>query len=168
MIKKPKNKNIVVADDIRKTFSVLIKMPMLYHITISETKAKHAQDLRHILTNKLFNTLNKQYGKENHFINYLFVIEYASSISKGDSEIKNCGEHAHIIVSTSIPQHCVKKQIDAAFNGEYNCLIQSLSDRNDKENLVNYLLKQEKLLRKDNYNYKISLDSKPIKIICYD
>ena len=145
-------------------------MPLLYHITISKIEVKHAADLRHIITNKVFNSLNKQYKDENNFLNYLFVIEYEGALSKpisnNNKNITGRGEHAHIVISTSIPQHCIENKIKEVFNSKYDCLIQPISDRNDKENLINYILKQEKLLSKENYNYKILLDKLPVKNIC--
>lgn len=156
MTKKNYSKNINISDDIRKAFSILVKKPVLYHITISKTKSKHTADLRYTLTNKLFNALNKQYRHLNYSLDYLFVIEYAGAISKEEEEINGLGEHAHIIVHTSIPSVYIKKQIDIAFNYRHNSLIDNISNRSDKENLVNYILKQEKLLSKENYNYKIN------------
>ena len=170
MILKP-NTNINIATDIRNAFAILIKKPMLYHITISQTKPKHAADLRHKLTNGVFNALNKQYKCLNFFLDYLFVIEYEGILSKDISfknhkEFSGRGEHAHIVISTSIPQRNIENKIKEVFNSKYDCLIENISNRDDKENLVNYLLKQETILSKENYNYKISLDKQPIKTIC--
>jgi len=170
MILKP-NTNINIATDIRNAFAILIKKPMLYHITISQTKPKHAADLRHKLTNGVFNALNKQYKCLNFFLDYLFVIEYEGILSKDISfknhkEFSGRGEHAHIIVSSDIPHICIEKSMKKVFFENYNLKTQPISNREDKENLVNYLLKQEKLLSKENYNYKIFVDKPPVKNIC--
>ena len=165
MIKKNNTSTLTISADISKAFFLLLKQKNLHHITISDVKVKHIKELNHILTNRLFNSLHKKYRNET--LNYLFVIEYGSAVSKSNVEVKYLDEHAHIVLSSSLHPNLIKNQIDFAFNKQCNCLFQNLSERNDKENLVGYLLKQKQLLQKENYNYKISLD-KPTKNISND
>jgi hypothetical protein len=127
-------------------------------ITITHTIAKHETDLKHILTNKLFNSIHQDYKKSKEHINYLFVIEYPEVISKGHYLPSNCGIHTHIVVNTSLPIETLKFYINQSTRGDV--YIEDITDRDDRNNYINYLIKQGKrnLLTNDNYNYKITLN----------
>jgi hypothetical protein len=68
--------------DILKAFNLLLPKKDLYHITLTDINVNHVQELNHILTNKFFNTIHKDYRQSFEFINYLFIIEYGGAISK--------------------------------------------------------------------------------------
>ena len=73
-----------------------------YHITVGETNAKHESDLHFILTNNLFNRINREIRNTLDHLNYIFVIEYPEVISQGLLLPTNCNVHAHIVLNTSI------------------------------------------------------------------
>jgi hypothetical protein len=124
-------------------------------ITITDTVAKHLTDLRHLITNSLFNTINKKYNKTNEIVNYLFVIEYPESVSKGKIIPSNCNVHSHIILNTTLSKEVIKDYIQQSTKGDI--YIEDITKRNDRNNYVNYLVKQIQVFTNENYNYKITI-----------
>ncbi len=145
--------------DIIKGFTILSKKEKLYHITL-EGITNHIQDLNFQLTNKFFNKIHSDYKNTFEFINYLFVIEYGGTISKEkvyNDSINDLGIHAHCIVNTSLTIPQLEYYINTCFKKIPNKKIQDISRSNEKEGLLNYLLKQNEtgLMTSESYNYKI-------------
>lgn len=178
LLRKDKNTNDYVSD-ITKAYNKLSQRKKLYFITMSGIPTNHIKDLNFKLTNNFFNnihsdiidlneqitekffhTINKDYKNSLEYLNYLFIIEYGGMISKekeSESFIRNMGLHCHCIVNTSLSKAQLEYYINTSFKRIPNYKIQDITKSNTKEDLLNYLLKQEKtgLLSKDNYNYKI-------------
>lgn len=159
LIKKkntPKTTQMII-DDIRYSFHKLINQNNpIYSITINNTNCKSAGELRFLLTNKLFNQINKDYKNSIEKLNYLFVIEYPTKVSMGNLIPDTCDVHTHIVLETTILQKHLEFYIQTTF-GNANIHIEDITKRNDKNNYVNYLIKQKDLLTNDNYNYKITI-----------
>lgn len=135
-----------------------LKNNKMLAITITHTIAKHEKDLRHLITNKLFNTIHQDYKNSNEHINYLFVIEYPEVVSKGNYLPTDCGIHTHIVINTSIPDENIIFYINQSLKGDV--YIENITKRDDRNNYINYMIKQGKknLLTNDNYNYKITIN----------
>ncbi len=129
----------------------------IYSITISNTQIKTSEELRFNLTNKLFNRLHKDYKNTYEVINYLFVIEYPEKVSRGNLLPDNCEVHSHIVVATTLLPQQIEYYIQTTFKNP-GIHVERIDNRTDKENFVNYLIKQEHLLTDDNYNYKININ----------
>ena len=91
MITKKKKEEITetfkVVDDIRYGFECLISQTQkndtksnIIKFDINYTNSKHTKDLHFKLTNKVFNSLHKQFYYEK--LNYLFVIENNEILSR--------------------------------------------------------------------------------------
>ena len=137
----------------------------LYKIDLTNTKSKHIKHLNFDLKNKFFVKLERENPTE--ILDYLFVIEYDGIISIGNQQIDEvdfCKVHSHIVVNTTLPIDLLINQFIAifpvtAFEIDYrknNCdvYIENISKRIDKENYINYLIKQD-YLNEYAYNYKI-------------
>jgi hypothetical protein len=165
MIIKKDNSNKTsseISNDIINAFTKLVKQKdseksiKMLSITITDTIAKHNKDLRHLLTNSLFNSIHKDYKNTIEVINYLFVIEYPEIISKGKLLPNNCNVHSHIILNTTLSKDVIEYYIQQSTKGDI--YIEDISNRNDRDNYVNYLIKQSNLFTNDNYNYKITMN----------
>lgn len=158
LLKKKKSvktkQNIV--DDMKYSFNKIISHthPIL-SITINNTNCKSTEELRFFLTNKLFNKINKEY-KPPFVLNYLYVIEYPTAVSKGNIIPAGCKVHTHIVLATTIPEKEIENYIKDVFINSH-IYIDNITNRNDKRNYINYLTKQSNLLTNDSYNYKILL-----------
>lgn len=152
----PKTTQMIV-DDIRYSFhKITSQNNPIYSITIKNTDCKTTEELRFFLTNKLFNQINKDYRNSFEKLNYLFVIEYPTKVSMGNQIPDNCEVHTHIVLETTIsPQH-LEYYIQTTFKNP-NIHIEDITKRNDKNNYVNYLIKQHNYLTNDSYNYKIRI-----------
>lgn len=140
-----------IKTDITCSFNKIISQNTpIYFITITDIPAKSARDLKFKLTNNLFNNINKRTRIKS---NYLFVIEYPKKVSCGNLIPDRLDTHSHIILSTTLPQQVIQYYIENSFKNP-NIDIQNITERSDKHQLVNYLLKQN-LLTNDNYKYKI-------------
>jgi hypothetical protein len=150
-------KDMIYAFDVLLSQVDKLKNNKMLAITITHTIAKHESDLRHLLTNKLFNTIYQDYKNTNEHINYLFVIEYPEVVSKGHYLPTDCGIHTHIVLNTSIHSENIKFYINQSLKGDV--YIEDITKRDDRNNYINYMIKQGKknLLTNDNYNYKITL-----------
>jgi hypothetical protein len=150
-------KDMIYAFDVLLSQVDKLKNNKMLAITITHTIAKHESDLRHLITNKLFNTIHQDYKNTKEHINYLFVIEYPEVITKGEYLPTNCGIHTHIVVNTSLPKEIIEYYINKSTKGDV--FIEDITKRNDRENLINYMIKQGKMnyLTDINYNYKIDL-----------
>ena len=127
-------------------------------IDLTFTNAKHREDMNFKLSNKVFNNLNKIYWYEK--LNYLFVVEYPEIVSKGNYMIDNLDHvrvHTHIIIETSIPFYILEKKIVDVFGKQCDIYSENITKRNDKENYINYLVKQNKYLNSKSYNFKIDV-----------
>lgn len=149
--------DMTYAFDLLTRQSDTIKNNKMLSITITDTIAKHEKDLQHLLTNKLFNRIHRDYKHTTEHINYLFVIEYPEVVSKGQYLPTKIDTHTHIVVNTSIPKEIIEYYINYSTKG--NVYIEDITKRLDRNNYINYLIKQgnNNLLTDDNYNYKIDI-----------
>ena len=122
-------------------------------ITITDTNSKHEKDLRHTITNSFFNTIHREYRQSREHINYLFVIEYNEIVSKGLYVPSKCNIHTHIVLNTSIPQQTIEFYTKNVFRNS-DIYIEDITKRDDKNNYIKYLTKQQHILSDNNYNYK--------------
>jgi hypothetical protein len=145
----------MIEDDIRYGFNkIMSQNERIYHFTISDTGINSVEELRFILTNKIFNRMYKDYKVSFERINYLFVIEYPEKVSRGNFIPDSCEVHTHIVLSTSLLPEQVNFYIKTNLK-KYDVFHERIDKRNDKYNFVNYLLKQKELFTDSNYNYKI-------------
>lgn len=159
LLRKSKNPTDYISD-ITKAFTILSKKDKLYHVTLEGIPTKKIENLNFQLTNKLFNTIHKDYSNSYEYINYLFVLEYGGIISKEkvyDVEIKDLGIHSHCLVNTSLSTSQLEFYINTVFEKIPDCKIQNISNSTTKNGLLNYLLKQRAtgLMTNECYNYKI-------------
>jgi len=171
MITKKKKEEITdtfnVVDDIRYGFECLMsqnqKEPTKSNIIkfdINYTNSKHTKDLHFKLTNKIFNSLHKQFYYEK--LNYLFVVENNEIISRGNYLLDDLDEvriHTHIIIDTSIPLTILEKKFKDVLGKESDIYSENITNRNDKIFYINYLLKQNRennYLTINSYNFKIN------------
>ena len=160
LLKKTKD-NPDFITEITRVFNILSKREKLFMISIEGIPTPHIQDLNFQLTNKFFNTIHRNIKNTKEFINYLFIIEYGGIISKEkefDNFINDLGIHTHCIVNTSLSKTELEYYINTCFKKIPDYKIQNISRSDTKEDLLNYLLKQNKnnLLTSDSYNYKIN------------
>lgn len=148
-----------IVDDITYSFAKLTSQnsPIL-SITINDTGCKSKEELRFQLTNKFFNKINRDYKQTPEILNYLFVIEYPTKVSMGNLIPDNCIPHAHIILETTIDEKTIEFYIHDSFKTP-DIYVENITKRSDKNNYLNYLLKQKNLFDIDSYNYKIKLPS---------
>lgn len=147
----------MIVDDIRYGFNKIIAQNhSVLAITITDTECKTTEELKFHLTNKLFNKIHKEYKKSFEIINYLFVIEYPTKVSMGNQIPDHCEVHSHIVLGTTLKKEYLEYYIQTIFKNS-NTYIEDITKRNDKENYINYLLKQRDVLTINNYNYKIGL-----------
>lgn len=136
-----------------------------YFITITDTLSPHPKDLNFTLTNKLFNTIWKDYKKSFEVVNYIFVIEYPGAITKKFKNYKaaqielelleSCEVHTHIVLNTTLTKEVFESYIYTTFQNP-NIKTIDITDNPKRENLINYFKKQE-YLDDESYNYKITL-----------
>jgi hypothetical protein len=152
--------------DLSKTYSkMLTNSGRFYFITITDTNSPHPKDLNFTLTNKLFNTIWKDYQKSLEIVNYLFVIEYPGAITKTYKNYKaaqielellqECEVHCHIVMNTTLSEEVIESYIYSTFN-EPNIKTIEITNNPKRENLINYFKKQQ-FLCDDSYNYKFTL-----------
>ena len=158
-----------VINDIRDAVSYLVsqKFPVnvtnsIFAITVTNTGCKHEKDLNHLITNKLFNTIKNDYKASKEHTNYVFVIEYPEVITRGNYLPTNCNVHSHIVVNTSLDERIIMNYVKHAFPKikDIDIRIENITNRNDKEQYKNYLVKQginNRILSDSSYNYKIAL-----------
>lgn len=159
LIKKNKaHKTIqMIENDIRYGFSrIMLQKESIYHLTISNTQIYCPAELRFKLTNKLFNSIHKDNLKTNAKVNFLFVIEYPEKVSRGNYIPENCEVHGHIVLSTTLAPQQLEYYIKSTFI-KPDFQFEKINYRKDKNNLVNYLVKQKHLFTNQNYNYKIEI-----------
>ena len=131
-----------------------------YHITITDTHAKHEEGLHFLLTNNLFNRINRDFRNSKDYLNYIFVIEYPEIISQGNQIPKNCDVHAHIVLNTSIPEETLGYYLHSTFDNKADIQIDNTTHRPDKGEFIKYLIKQAKanrFLTDRSYNFKLTL-----------
>ena len=164
--KRPKTTEIAVSE-LKKIYEIWLnqkKYPIpgnrTYHITITDTHAKNEKALHFILTNNLFNRINRDLRNKPDYLNYLFVIEYPEDISRGERIPKNCKVHSHIVLNTSIDHETLKYYLHSTFDTKADIFIEETTNRRDKGQFIKYLTKQAKtnrLLTDRSFNYKITL-----------
>lgn len=154
--KAPKSTQMIENDIKYGFYKIMNQSESIYNLTISNTQIYSPDELRFTLTNKLFNSIHKDNLQTGGKVNYLFVIEYPEKVSRGNYIPENCEVHGHIVLSTSLLPHQIEYYIKSTFI-KPNFLFEKINDRNDKYNLVNYLLKQKHLFTNENYNYKIKI-----------
>jgi hypothetical protein len=155
-----------VVDDIRYGFDCLISQTQkkdtksnIIKFDINYTNSKHKEDLNFKLTNKVFNSLHKQYYYEK--LNYLFVIENNEILSRGNYLIDDLDEvrvHTHIVIDTTIPLLILQKKLVNVLGKQSDIYSEDITKRNDKYFYINYLVKQNrenKYLNYNSYNFKV-------------
>lgn len=159
LIKKknaPKTIEMVVSDMEYSFHKIISQNHPVLSITITNTQSKSEKDLNFKLTNKLFNSLHKDYKHTFEAINYLFVIEYPTKVSQGIEIPDNCDVHTHIVLGTTLPQNVIESYIQSTFLNP-DIYIEDITKRNDKIFYINYLTKQRNYLTNEIYNYKIQI-----------
>lgn len=147
----------IILDDIRYSFHKIISQNnSILSITITNTDCKTTEELKFYLTNKLFNRIHKENKQTHETLNYLFVIEYPTKVSIGNQIPDNCDVHTHIVLGTTLLPQQIEYYIQTTFRNP-NIYIEDITNRNDKENYINYLIKQKVYLTDSNYNYKIMI-----------
>ncbi len=161
-----------VKNDIRYSFDYILAKNKLKHqkqtlfkFDITNTKSKNTKHLNFDLKNKFLVKIERE--NPNEILDYLFVIEYDGKISIGNQEIDEvdfCKVHSHLIINTTLPIDIFKNQLIKTFPvstfeidiRKNNCdvYIENLSKRIDKENYINYLIKQD-YLNEYSYNYRV-------------
>ena len=170
MITKKRKEEITdtfkVVDDIIYGFDCLISQTQNKHtksniikFDINYTNSKHTKDLNFKLTNKVFNSLHKQFYYEK--LNYLFVIENNEILSRGNYLIDDLDEvrvHTHIVIDTTIPLSILQKKFKNVLGKQSDIYCENITKRNDKSNYINYLVKQNKVnkyMYYNSYNFKV-------------
>lgn len=158
-----------VVDDIRYGFECLISQTQKKEIKssiikfdINYTNSKHTKDLNFKLTNKVFNSLHKQFYYEK--LNYLFVIENNEILSRGNYLIDDLDEvrvHSHIVIDTTIPLSILQNKFKNELGTQSDIYSEDITKRSDKCFYINYLVKQNKennYLTFNSYNFKIDVN----------
>lgn len=153
-----------IQGDIQMAFDILLKenekrKSKFYHAVIKQTEAKHDRDLSFMLTNKLFNRLNKETQNTFEVLNYIFVVEYSKVNSLGLRVTNDLGMHSHIAISSTLPKELIHFYIQSTFPRSRDIYFEDVSGNTNKEGLARYFLKQKYLLCNDGYNYKITLST---------
>jgi hypothetical protein len=139
---------------IKQSKSDIIKFDINY------TNSKNTKDLNFKLTNKVFNSLHKQFYYEK--LNYLFVIEYNEILSRGNyliDDLDEVGIHTHIVIDTTIPISYFENKFKNVLGLDCDIHPEIITDRDDKNFYINYLVKQNKendYLKNESYNFKIN------------
>jgi hypothetical protein len=171
MITKKRKEEITdtfnIVDDIRYGFDCLMSQTRIKQsksdiikFDINYTNSKHTKDLNFKLTNKVFNSLQTQFYYEK--LNYIFVIEYNEVLSRGNyliDDLDEVGIHTHIVIDTTIPSSFFVKKFKNVLGLQSDIHFDNITNRNDKKNYINYLVKQNKendYLKNESYNFKIS------------
>lgn len=113
-----------------------------------------------MITNNLFNRINREIRNTLDHLNYLFVIEYPEVISQGFLIPTNCNVHAHIVLNTSLNKETLEYYLHSTFGNDSHIRVDDTTKRNDKGEFINYLLKQtreNKLQTDKSYNFKITI-----------
>jgi hypothetical protein len=164
LIKKKKGYKTteMIESDMRYGFSKIMSQNQpIYSITINNKTHKTPKELRFTLTNLFFNRIRKYYKLEENILNYFFVIEYPEVVSRGNFMIDEVNVHSHIILATRLSEETLKYYIETIFDDDDEVLekdwykIDPIHKREDRNSIINYLLKQLPLFTDDNYNYKI-------------
>ena len=105
---------------------------------INYINSKHSKDLNFKLTNKIFNSLHKQFYNEK--LNYLFVIEYNEILSRGNYLIDDLDEvrvHSHIVIDTTIPLSILQKKFEDVLGKHSDIYFDDITNRNNKKIYIN-------------------------------
>jgi hypothetical protein len=153
----------MIEADIRYGFSKIMSQSQpIYSITINNKLFKTTKELRFTLTNLFFNRIRKYYKFEDDILNYFFVIEYPEVLSRGNFMIDDINVHCHILLASRLSEETLKFYIEMIFDNKsilekewYK--IEPIHNREDKNLLIDYLVKQAHLFTDDNYNYKINI-----------
>ena len=152
----PKTTQMMLDDITYGFYKITSQNIPILSITINNTGCKTKEELRFYLTNKLFNRIKKDYKNSIEIINYLFIIEYPTKVSMGNQIPDNCEVHTHIVLGTTLSENVIQYYIQTTFYNPY-IFIEDITKRDDKNNYINYLTKQNYYLTDDSYNYKINL-----------
>jgi hypothetical protein len=126
---------------------------------INYINSKHSKDLNFKLTNKVFNSLHKQFYNEK--LNYLFVIEYNEILSRGNyliDDLDEVGIHTHIVIDTTKPSSFFVKKFKNVLGLQSDIHFDNITNTKDKKFYINYLVKQNKendYLKNESYNFKV-------------
>jgi hypothetical protein len=153
----------MIESDIRYGFNkIMSQKRLIYLLTISNTNFTEPKQLQ-FLIRTFFNTIRKDYRFSFEKTNYLSVIEYPEIVSRGNMMPVNCKVHTHIVLETDLKPDVIEYYANIIFNTDeilyskkdwYD--LKKISDREDKNLLINYLVKQKDLFNDYNYDYKIN------------
>jgi len=129
----------------------------LFHIVITDLKAKHSKDYIFKTGLYLLKPLFKESKLQGGFMDYVNVIEYSSDISKGGftKEIKDLGLHSHIIVNTSLSEKSVLHYAKSAFGEGVDVFVENITSNQTRHKVYDYLQKQVHIFSDDSYKIKI-------------
>ena len=135
----------------------------LYHIVITDLKAKHSKDYLFKTGTYLLKPLFKEAKFQGGFMDYVNVIEYSSDISKGGftQDIKDLGLHSHIIINTSLSEKSVLHYANSVFGNGVDVFVENITNNQTRHKVYDYLQKQVHILSDD--NYKIMIGQKTTK-----
>jgi hypothetical protein len=152
----------MIVDDIEYGFNKIMsqKRP-IYLLTISNTTYTDLKQLQFKIRT-FFNFIRKEYRYSFEETNYLSLLEYPEKVVRGNMIPDNCNLHAHIILGTDLKPENIEYYSNIIFNNPdtiYNTNkwydLRKVSDREDKLQLINYLLKQKNVFTDSSYDYKI-------------
>ena len=135
----------------------------LYHIVVTDLKAKHGKDYLFKTGTYLLKPLFKEAKFQGGFLDYVNVIEYSSDISKGGftQDIKDLGLHSHIIINTSLSEKSVFHYANSVFGKGVDVFVENITNNQTRHKVYDYLQKQVHILSDD--NYKIMIGQKTTK-----
>ena len=100
----------------------------------------------------------RSYRYNSNPIKFLFVVEYSGIISKGISTtIDRRGEHIPLLISSPLTTQQLEGYFYSTYVGRVNGYFERIDNRNDKEQICNYLLKQEKYFDDNTFKTNIKI-----------
>lgn len=157
-----KTPQMIESDIIYGFNKIMSQKRPIYFLTISNTRFTEPKHLQ-FLIRTFFNKIKNDYRFSFEKTNYLYVIEYPEKVSRGNMMVDDCRLHTHIILETDLRPDVIEYYSKTIFQNDevlYSYddwyVLEKISDRNDKNLLINYLLKQMEMFNDLNYDYKIN------------
>lgn len=134
----------------------------LYHVVITDLKAKHSKDYIFKTGTYLLKPLFKESKLQGGFMDYVNIIEYSSDISKGGltKDIKDLGLHSHIIINTTLPETSVQHYANSVFGKGVDVFVENITNNHSRHKVYDYLQKQVHILTDDSYKIMIGNPTK--------
>lgn len=150
-------KQTLIKNRIIKSFNFIKNEKNLHHITINPQNICHSKDL--IFRTKFYiRELMRLSEYNNNPVKFLFVVEYSSFISSGTSTtINRLGEHVHLLISSPLTTQQLEGCFYTTYNGKVNSYFERIDNRTDKEQICNYLLKQEKYFNDNTFRTNVKV-----------